>query len=82
MASMRTASACITHESYTFSSSSPKILLKTTRIRLGDAYIRALRWRSQSKASPAPGFIEPCIPTVAKVAPTDDRYVFEIKYDG
>jgi len=41
-----------------------------------------MRWRSQSKVFPAPGFIEPCIPTVAKVAPTDDRYVFEIKYDG
>jgi bifunctional non-homologous end joining protein LigD len=41
-----------------------------------------MRWRSQSKVSAAPGFIEPCIPTVAKAAPTDERYIFELKYDG
>jgi ATP-dependent DNA ligase len=53
-----------------------------TRIRCKLSYLSTMRWRSQSKVSPAPGFVEPCIPTVAKAAPTDDRYVFEIKYDG
>jgi bifunctional non-homologous end joining protein LigD len=58
------------------------LIRKPTRIHQLFAYISRQRWRSQSKVSPAPGFIEPCIPTVAKTAPTDDRYVFEIKYDG
>lgn len=31
-------------------------------------YVFTMRWRSQNKVSP-PGFIEPCIPTVAKTAP-------------
>src|SRR5688572_7525669 len=31
---------------------------------------------------PLPGFIEPCLPTVAKSAPTDDGWLHEIKFDG
>lgn len=41
-----------------------------------------MRWRSSSSVRPASGFIEPCIPTVAKLAPVGPDWVYEIKHDG
>src|SRR5690242_11466011 len=41
-----------------------------------------MRWRSSSSVRPASGFIEPCIPTVAKAAPVGPDWVYEIKHDG
>ncbi|MGY3532600.1 ATP-dependent DNA ligase [Bradyrhizobium sp. USDA 4452] len=41
-----------------------------------------MRWSSTSKVTPAAGWIEPCLPTVAKRAPTGDDWIFEIKHDG
>jgi bifunctional non-homologous end joining protein LigD len=41
-----------------------------------------VRWHNSSRVSPAPGFIEPCLPTVAARAPTGDRWLHEIKHDG
>ncbi|MET3995816.1 bifunctional non-homologous end joining protein LigD [Bradyrhizobium sp. S3.9.2] len=41
-----------------------------------------MRWLSSSSVRPASGFIEPCIPTVAKAAPVGPDWVFEIKHDG
>ncbi len=29
-----------------------------------------------------PGFIEPCLPTVSRMAPTGPPWAFEIKHDG
>ncbi|MEH2596868.1 hypothetical protein V1278_003781 [Bradyrhizobium sp. AZCC 1577] len=39
-----------------------------------------MRWRSSVR--PASGFIDPCIPTVAKLAPVGPDWVYEIKHDG
>lgn len=41
-----------------------------------------MRWRSSTSVRPASGFIEPCIPTVAKLAPVGPDWVYEIKHDG
>jgi bifunctional non-homologous end joining protein LigD len=41
-----------------------------------------MRWHSSIRVSPAPGFIEPCIPIVAKTAPVGSAYVYELKLDG
>jgi bifunctional non-homologous end joining protein LigD len=41
-----------------------------------------MEWRSSTSVVAAPGFIEPCLPTVAKKPPVDDRFVYEIKHDG
>jgi ATP-dependent DNA ligase len=41
-----------------------------------------MRWRSSTSVRPAPGFIEPCVPTVAKRAPMGPDWVYEIKHDG
>ena len=35
-----------------------------------------------SRPGPKPGFIEPCQPTLRDVAPSGDRWVHEIKFDG
>lgn len=37
---------------------------------------------SGGTVSPVIGFIEPCIPTVAKAAPSGDEWIHEIKFDG
>jgi bifunctional non-homologous end joining protein LigD len=29
-----------------------------------------------------PGFIEPCMPTVARIVPTGPQWAYEIKHDG
>lgn len=39
-------------------------------------------WRFSSRARPASGFIEPCIPTKAVRAPVGPDWVYEIKHDG
>jgi ATP-dependent DNA ligase len=39
------------------------------------------RWNS-SRVIAAPGFIEPCLPTVATRAPVGELWVHEIKHDG
>lgn len=42
-----------------------------------------MKWRSSSSVTlPAAGFIEPCIPTVAKRAPAHADWIFELKHDG
>lgn len=45
-------------------------------------YLPGMQWRSSTSVRPAPGFIEPCIPTVAKAAPVGPDWVYEIKHDG
>jgi ATP-dependent DNA ligase len=37
--------------------------------------------RAPSSAHPA-GFIEPCLPTLARTVPDGPRWAFEVKYDG
>lgn len=39
-------------------------------------------WRSVTSVRPASGFIEPCVPTVAKRAPVGPEWLYEIKHDG
>jgi bifunctional non-homologous end joining protein LigD len=43
-----------------------------------------MKWRSSSPSvtRPAPGFIEPCIPTIAKQSPRGADWIYELKYDG
>ena len=43
-----------------------------------------MKWRAvpNSITLPAPGFIEPCIPTAAKRIPSGPDWVFELKLDG
>jgi bifunctional non-homologous end joining protein LigD len=39
-------------------------------------------WRSTSLARHPPGFIEPCLPTLADTVPSGPKWVHEIKHDG
>ena len=39
-------------------------------------------WRSASPARHPPGFIEPCLPTLARIVPTGSNWIHEIKHDG
>jgi bifunctional non-homologous end joining protein LigD len=39
-------------------------------------------WRSSAPARRPPGFIEPCLPTVANTVPSGPQWVHEIKHDG
>ena len=39
-------------------------------------------WRSSAPARHPPGFIEPCLPTLADAAPSGPQWVHEIKHDG
>ena len=39
-------------------------------------------WRSPSPARRPPGFIEPCLPTLARTVPSSPQWVHEIKHDG
>jgi bifunctional non-homologous end joining protein LigD len=41
-----------------------------------------MRWESLSRVNPAPGFIAPCLPTVAARVPTGTLWIHEIKHDG
>ena len=43
-----------------------------------------MKWRASSSSVtlPGPGFIEPCIPSPAKLAPTSADWVYELKHDG
>ena len=47
------------------------------------AYIPAVpRWNNQSRVIAAPGFIEPCLPTVALRVPAGPQWIHEIKHDS
>jgi bifunctional non-homologous end joining protein LigD len=39
-------------------------------------------WRSHSPTRRPPGFIEPCLPTLARTVPFGPKWVHEIKHDG
>jgi len=40
-------------------------------------------WNTSGRPSMRPvGFIEPCIPTVSKVAPSGPQWLHEVKHDG
>jgi hypothetical protein len=41
-----------------------------------------MRWRSPGPVRHPPGFIEPCLPTLARTVPTGAKWVYEIKHDG
>jgi hypothetical protein len=42
-----------------------------------------MHWRSSpSPARRPPGFIEPCLPTLAHAVPTSTLWAYEIKHDG
>jgi bifunctional non-homologous end joining protein LigD len=43
-----------------------------------------MKWRATTSSItlPAPGFIEPCIPTAAKTPPKGSDWVYELKLDG
>jgi len=43
--------------------------------------LRTMLARSLSPTRPA-GFIEPCLPTLARTVPDGSRWAFEIKHDG
>ena len=39
-------------------------------------------WRSTSPTHRPPGFVEPCLPTLADTVPSGPQWVYEIKHDG
>ncbi len=39
-------------------------------------------WGKPSKIRRSPGFIEPCVPTLAKAPPAGEGWLHEIKHDG
>jgi hypothetical protein len=39
-------------------------------------------WRSPSPTRHPPGFIEPCLPTLARTVPTGPQWAYGIKHDG
>jgi bifunctional non-homologous end joining protein LigD len=39
-------------------------------------------WRSSAPSRHPPGFVEPCLPTLARTVPTGPQWVHEIKHDG
>lgn len=41
-----------------------------------------MKWHNSAVVRPAPGFIEPCIPTRADRPPVGPLWVYEIKHDG
>ena len=47
-----------------------------------DRYQRAMRWHSNPPVRDPPGFIEPCLPTLARSVPVGPQWVHEIKHDG
>jgi len=46
------------------------------------SYTLPMLWRSRPPARHPPGFIEPCLPTLAHAAPSGPQWVHEIKHDG
>src|SRR5689334_19592790 len=46
------------------------------------SYIPAMRWSPSAKVTPAAGWIEPCLPMAAPLAPTGAVWVYELKHDG
>jgi len=45
-------------------------------------YVRPMLWRSTSPIGRPPGFIEPCLPTLADKVPSGPQWIHEIKHDG
>ena len=43
---------------------------------------RTMLWRSSSPKRHPPGFIEPCLPTLAPAVPSGPQWAYEIKHDG
>jgi bifunctional non-homologous end joining protein LigD len=43
---------------------------------------KLMLWRSSTPARHPPGFVEPCLPTVADSVPSGPQWVHEIKHDG
>src|SRR5690348_13084654 len=41
-----------------------------------------MRWRTSVRVRVAPGFIEPCLPTLAHKVPIGPEWVYEVKHDG
>lgn len=41
-----------------------------------------MHWRSSAAVRRPPGFIEPCLPTLARAVPTGPQWAYEIKHDG
>jgi len=41
-----------------------------------------MRWENLSRVNPAPGFIAPCLPTVAAKVPMGPLWIHEVKHDG
>jgi bifunctional non-homologous end joining protein LigD len=41
-----------------------------------------MRWGSSAPVRRPPGFIEPCLPTLARTVPSGPQWVHEIKHDG
>jgi bifunctional non-homologous end joining protein LigD len=49
----------------------------------GFAFLAAARYRRRVTTSMyPPGFIEPCMPMVARTVPTGAQWAYEIKHDG
>ena len=57
-----------------------QLSIRITAIR--PLYKPAMLWRSSAPARHPPGFIEPCLPTLADAAPSGPQWVHEIKHDG
>jgi bifunctional non-homologous end joining protein LigD len=45
-------------------------------------YLAGMRWTSSTRVRVAPGFVEPCLPTLATNPPIGAEWVYEIKHDG
>jgi bifunctional non-homologous end joining protein LigD len=41
-----------------------------------------MRWHTPSPVRRPPGFVEPCLPTIAYTAPIGPQWAYEIKHDG
>jgi ATP-dependent DNA ligase len=41
-----------------------------------------MRWENLSRVNLAPGFIAPCLPTVAAKVPMGPLWIHEVKHDG
>ena len=71
---------CVTR---TREQSRPSQLARSRSGRNDALYPAAMKWRPSSSVTlPASGFIEPCIPSPVKRAPTSADWIFELKMDG
>src|SRR4051812_30822151 len=52
------------------------------KARVSPIFQTVARWNNQSRVIPAPGFIEPCLPTVLLRIPAGPQWLHEIKHDG